>query len=285
MKLWLILFLLPSLAQALPSLEGEKPLRNPIVLVHGATVKGSRLQIGFLDFGEYFRGIKEFYSATRTPVYVAELSTDGSIGERAAVLKNFLETDLKGKPVNIVAHSLGGLDARFLATIFKSKQIVSITTIGTPHKGTPLANWAARQIDGRGFWYWFFRVLGYDMEQRHFLKELTTDSMARFNPRVPDQPGIRYYSVRTKASFAAKNMSYFLWFPAHWLEAEAHSLAQQGHDGMVPFDSQGWGREIATLELDHLGQMNHHGGRFLDEEEKSLQMYKLIYENLQREGF
>lgn len=268
-----------------PKLEGRHALLHPIVLVHGATTKGSRLQIGLFDLGEYFRGIKGYYEATGTPVYVVELSTDGSIGERAAVLKNFLETDLKGKMVNLVGHSLGGLDSRYVVSVLKSTQVASITTIGTPHRGSPVADWAVRQSKRGSLWYWFFRLLGYDLDLRRFLPEITTDSMEKvFNPRVPNRSDVRYNSVISSGRFEDGSMSYILWFPAHWLEEEKHQLSVNGHDGLVPKESQKWGNVIADVTLDHLGQMNHHEMRPHSQQETSLQVYAKIYDTLLSQG-
>lgn len=266
-------------------LLGRNALRNPIVLVHGATTKGSELQIGMFNFGTYFRFIKAYYEATGTPVYVAHLSTDGSIGERAAVLKNFLETELKGKMVNIVAHSLGGLDARYAASVLHAAQIASITTIGTPHHGTPLADWAVRQTNRHLPWYWFFRVLGYDMKTRRFLREITTDFMKNtFNKRVPNVVDIKYFSVVTSASFRNESMSFWLWFPSLWLEGESHPMANQPNDGMVPVESQKWGTQISQQELDHLGQINHHSMRARSFESTAYMVYMTIYDTLAKSG-
>lgn len=284
-SLVMALVLIPAASAEGPKLEGRHALLHPIVLVHGATNKGSQLQIGMFNFGDYFRGIKEYYEATGTPVYVVELSTDGSIGERAAVLKNFLETDLKGKMVNLVGHSLGGLDARYVVSVLNSTQVASITTIGTPHRGSPVADWAVRQSKRGSLWYWFFRLLGYDMDLRRFLPEITTDSMEKvFNPRVPNRADVRYNSVVSSGRFEDGTMSYILWFPAHWLEGEKHQLSASGHDGLVPKESQKWGNVIADVTLDHLGQMNHHEMRSHSQQETALQVYSKIYDTLLSQG-
>jgi len=64
MKLLFLLLLLSPLVSvaAIPPLAHPK-LKNPIVLVHGATTKGSNLDIGFLHFGEYFRLLPAFLGA------------------------------------------------------------------------------------------------------------------------------------------------------------------------------------------------------------------------------
>ena len=269
----------------MPSLEGHKALRHPIVLVHGATVHGSRLKVGPFDFGEYFAGVPQFYGVTGTPVKVVELSTDGTIEERASVLKNFLETDMKGQMVNVVAHSLGGLDTRWAISVLRTLQVSSLTTIGTPHRGTPLADWAVGQMESGGLWYYFFKLLGYDMKQRRFLKELTPGLMSRFNEKVQDSLDVRYFSAISSASFGQGTMSFMLWFPTRWLEGQNQPMTAAGHDGLVPLESQKWGREVfQSMELDHLGQMNHHEFRFVDQNAESLRLYHSIYVNLESEG-
>ena len=278
MKRWLLLLLVffPTLAQAVDL--GMAQLRYPIILVHGATTKGSKLDIGVIHLGDYFYRLPEFLGASGTKVKVVELSTDSSIEERAAVLKNYIETEFRDQKVNLICHSLGGLDARYAASVLGTWQIASISTIGTPHRGTPLADWADTQTKGRKPWYWFFRLLGYDMKQRRFLPELTTHFMAAtFNVKVVDNPGVKYFSVRTKASFKDSSMSYLLWFTSRWLEGQYNPMANNGHDGLVPLDSQGWGQVLADVQLDHLGQINHNAFRMVSQSEQAFQVYRNIY--------
>lgn len=259
-------------------------LKHPIVLVHGSTAKGASLTIGPFDLGPYWADIPAVLGGTGTEVKVVHLPTDASIAERAAVLKNFLETDMKGRMVNIVAHSLGGLDARYAATVLGSNQMSSITTIGTPHLGSPLADWAANQVDNSGLWYWLLRLVGFDMKHRRFLKEITTHGMKTFNEKVPNRSDVRYFSVRTRASFREGTMSGFLWLPARWLEGQGHYMTANGHDGMVPFDSQSWGRDLAAASIDHLAQINHHEFKLNSAKQESMQLYFNIYQNLAAEG-
>jgi triacylglycerol lipase len=271
---------------AIPSVKDRGPLKHAIVLVHGATIHGSHLNIGPFDLGDYFRGIPEFLGESGTEIKIVELSTDGTIEERAGVLKNYLETEMKGKMVNVIAHSLGGLDTRWAISVLHCTQVLTLTTIGTPHLGTPLADWAVNQMDHFGLWYWFFRLIGYDMASRRFLRELTTTSMKLFNDRVPNSAEVQYFHVRTKARFNDGTMSPLLWFPTHWLEGQRHYLSANGHDGLVPYDSQVWGKEIASRDdIDHLAQMNHHELRWIDQKADSLRLYQSIYETLQSGGF
>ena len=54
----------------------------------------------------------------------------------------------KGAAVNLVAHSMGGLDCRYLISRIKPKSYtpISLTTIGTPHRGSPFMDWCAANI-------------------------------------------------------------------------------------------------------------------------------------------
>jgi triacylglycerol lipase len=61
----------------------------------------------------------------------------------------FLKEKLpRGAGVNFVAHSMGGLDCRYLISTIKptSYQPLSLTTIGTPHRGSPFMDWCAANI-------------------------------------------------------------------------------------------------------------------------------------------
>jgi triacylglycerol lipase len=254
--------------------------------VHGATTNGSQLKIGPFSLGDYWADIPQYLGSAGTDVKVVQLPTDGSIEERAAVLKNFLESDMKGQTVNVIAHSLGGLDARWCISVLHTMQITSLTMIGTPNFGTPLADWAVDQMSNHGLWFYFFRLLGYDMGARKFLREITTNQMKLFNERAPDSYEVRYFSLPTRAKFTNGTMSTLLWFPNHWLEGQNHYLNLNGNDGLVPYDSQKWGTPIEQpYELDHLGQMNHHEGRFSEQKQDSYNLYKAAYENLEHEGF
>jgi len=73
----------------------------------------------------------------------------GSIQERADQMHAFLKDYLpKGTGVNFVAHSMGGLDCRHLISSIKPKEYtpLSLTSIATPHRGSPFMDWCAANI-------------------------------------------------------------------------------------------------------------------------------------------
>jgi hypothetical protein len=80
-------------------------------------------------------------------------------------------------------------------------------------------------------------------------------------------------------------MSYLLWFTTRWMEGEDSTLLANGHDGLVPFDSQAWGEVVSQVDdLDHLGQINHHEWRRIDESDKTYRAWADIYTRLVKEG-
>lgn len=67
----------------------------------------------------------------------------GSIASRARSLHDLLCGRAAGRSVNFMAHSMGGLDCRHLITHIKPAEYtpVSLTTIATPHRGSPFMDW------------------------------------------------------------------------------------------------------------------------------------------------
>ena len=77
------------------------------------------------------------------------MNSTGSIKERAEQMHKYLSDTLpKGTGVNFVAHSMGGLDVRHLISNIKPTAYtpISLTTIGTPHRGSPFMDWCAANI-------------------------------------------------------------------------------------------------------------------------------------------
>jgi len=101
---------------------------------------------------EYYFGVRAFLEAeysSRPDVILKVLTPTvppaDSVAGRGAVLKKAIEEAVNGAPsgtrAHIVAHSMGGLDSRWvLAQEGMTEKIASLTTIATPHRGTTLGN-------------------------------------------------------------------------------------------------------------------------------------------------
>jgi triacylglycerol lipase len=108
----------------------------------------------FEYFEHVLRAIHERFRARgrRVEVHVCEVHPTSSVRRRAAKLAQMItETSGNdGSPIHIVGHSTGGLDARLVASpsvhlgrrdgiLDWTSRLTSVTSINTPHYGTPLA--------------------------------------------------------------------------------------------------------------------------------------------------
>jgi triacylglycerol lipase len=122
--------------------------RYPIVLAHG--LSGFRQLFGVVD---YFNGIPSDLQSGGAKVFVTQVSAVASAEQRGEQLLQQIETIVAttgaGK-VNLIGHSEGGLDARYVMGV-RPDLIASLTTVATPHLGADLADFLADNISGNGF--------------------------------------------------------------------------------------------------------------------------------------
>lgn len=111
--------------------------KYPIVLVHGIAAKQLRIINAFGRIGDELE--KEGYA-----VFVADTDGFGSIENNAAQLKEFINRVLiltGAEKVNIIAHSKGGLDSKYMITkLGMEDKVASLTTLCTPHRGSIIAS-------------------------------------------------------------------------------------------------------------------------------------------------
>lgn len=125
-----------------------------------------------------------------------------SIEERAAKLSRDIEKKALGKSVNIVAHSMGGLDARYMISRLKppNVKVLSLTTIASPHRGSAFADYVFEQIGPENLPR-FYRVLQLMRIETGAFSQLTRRYMTKdFNLKTPDREGVRYFSYGAMAT-------------------------------------------------------------------------------------
>ena len=138
----LAVLLMVSVSQVFAS--GYTATKFPVVLVHG-----------FMGFDEvsgidYFYRIPESLKRSGASVHVVKLSALNSNEVRGEQLVEQVETVLAvtgADKVNLIAHSQGGLAARYAASVIPL-HIASVTTIGTPNEvtGFPLGEWVVQDF-------------------------------------------------------------------------------------------------------------------------------------------
>ena len=219
-------------------------LRAPVVLVHGLLGFGE-VRVGALTVSEYFPGISQQLRAAGNRVLVPTLSPTAGVAARAAQLKQFLDRESPTDPVHLVAHSMGGLDARYMISrLGMAERVLTLTTLGTPHRGTSFADWGVHRLS---------RVVRPVLEllglpTQAFL-DVTTANCRQFNDEVPDAPGVRYFSVAGRHDGS--------WLMPGWLLSYNHILHNEGdNDGLVSVSSAKWGETLDVWDGDHLSLVN-----------------------------
>ena len=230
---------------------------TPIILVHGL-FGFNQLSLAGVKITEYFHLIPEAlrrdgHSVPEPP----RLNPGGSVAERAQDLKNYLQDANRGdvfqKQVHLIGHSLGGLDSRFMISkLGMADRVLSLTTIGTPHNGTPIADIVvsgAEPILNK-----FMVHLGVDLKG---LLDITTEALRRFNDAVPDADGVRYFSIGGR--FTPPRI---LGIPqgVFGLTHDIIAKTEQDNDGLVSVASATMGRPAWTplpaWEENHPRQVN-----------------------------
>jgi len=117
--------------------------RFPIVLAHGLT--GFRQLFGVVD---YFFGIPSDLTSSGAQVFVTQVSAAASAEERGEQLLQqieFIASSTGAGKVNLIGHSEGGLDARYVMGV-RPDLIASLTTVATPHLGADLADFIVNNL-------------------------------------------------------------------------------------------------------------------------------------------
>ena len=113
------------------------PSKYPIILAHGIAAKQLRILNAFGKISQELEN--EGYK-----VFIADTDGFGSIETNAEQLKQFIINVMKetgAEKVNIIAHSKGGLDSKYMIThLDMEDKVASLTTLCTPHRGSVIAS-------------------------------------------------------------------------------------------------------------------------------------------------
>lgn len=142
--------------------ENGMACKYPIILVHGLMIRHSKR---FRAFGK----IEKVLDDAGHNVYVATHDGFGSIETNAEQLGEYILKVLSetgAEKVNLIGHSKGGLDSKYLIThLGMEEKIASLTTLATPHRGSAIAsliwklpNWIKKFI--AFFINSFYKLLG-----------------------------------------------------------------------------------------------------------------------------
>lgn len=245
---------------------------------------------GFLGFGEkeekfhfeYFNEVRERLAQQfQATLFVPGVYPTRGIKARGEELRGEILQAFENGPLDpnqkahLIAHSMGGLDCRYILSTKNehttpandvSGRIASLTTISTPHRGTPIADLLAPDAAERpaaahhlrGF---FDGLLAAEHLVAHLfrhviegLDDLTTESTAQFNAAYPDHPGVHYFSVAGRGRDAGNPTAHILSLTYQYIKRTAAGP----NDGLVPVESAKWGAFDGDLwPADHADEIGH----------------------------
>jgi triacylglycerol lipase len=219
-------------------------LEAPIVLAHGL-FGFSRLGVGRITLTSYFRRIPEALRDAGNQVLVTRVPPIAGVEERARRLAEQIDFAFPEGRFHIIGHSMGGLDSRcLLEDPSWRKRVLSLTTIGTPHLGSSLADFAKIRV-GR-----IFRLLSAIGVDPAGCLDVTRRAARKFHRLRGIPAGVVCSSIAGDPPLESVS------WPLRRLHAAL--LEMEGpNDGLVPVESSlAFGTPLATWPVDHLQQMN-----------------------------
>ena len=232
--------------------------RYPVFLCHGFGAIGSLVKPSPLH--DPCMLMREHGTIAIAPNVVPYAPIETRAKNWVRLIANFCET-YGFKKVNVVAHSMGGLDMRHaLSHLGIAKRVASLTTIATPHHGTFLADLILKTpeiiteklsdiVD------WFGNSV-YPREKSEVLSSVEQLCRAyiqeTFNPATPDLKGFPYFSY---SAAVGKGTDYSL-NPVFLFQNTQIYSKEDINDSFVSVKSAQWGEHLGTIPLSHMNHIN-----------------------------
>jgi triacylglycerol lipase len=226
----------------------------PIILAHGIARFDFLLQHFVKGFGasseinldaatdglHYFKGVARYLRSNGFDVYHSNVSFAAGVEQRADDLRREVSNVLSlrsAEKVHIIGHSMGGLDARHMIVNHgMADKVASVTTIGTPHKGSSFADWGLSTNQGHEIVKLVSTVI--DVAG---LPDLTTTACKAFNETARSSEAANDVVYQTYSS-AEEQKHVFAPLQASWAII---NQAEGENDGLVSRASQKWDAELA----------------------------------------
>ena len=232
-------------------------LKYPVLLIHGAGFRDKTL--GFIN---YWGRIPKYLTKHGITVYYGGTDSWGSIEYNAEIIKNKIlgiVQETGAEKVNIIAHSRGGLEVRYvIASLNMNNAVASLTTISTPHHGVKAMNIAVDTPDGLYKYISFFvnlwfKILG-DKKPDFFTssRQLSETFSIEFNKHNIDKENVYYQS------YAAK-MKYFFGDPGFIIMKSFIQITDGDNDGLCPVESAQWGDFKGIITTQGVFGISHAG--------------------------
>lgn len=163
--------------------------------------------------------------------------------------------------INVVGHSMGGLDIRYaISNLGIGDSIASYTSIASPHHGTSLAELVLttpevlRDKLGEMF-DWFGESIFPQSKSDAVaaVEQLTREYVTKeFNPNNPDDESIDYFSF---SAAVGKNTKQPL-NPIYRYQNQYIFTNEGINDSFVSVESAKWGKHLQTIPISHMEQLD-----------------------------
>jgi triacylglycerol lipase len=216
---------------------------------------------------DYFKGLKAHIGDRHETVFPL-VPALGGCAQRAQVLADAIQQKYPTGPIHIIAHSMAGLDSRFLIGnnlngLATPGRIASLTTLATPHLGSPVADLLVgpEPTDERRILYKMiksaFEAAGIDTGA---LADLTTAGAAQVPNAAQSHPHIRYRSYAATGRSGPRPPTCIALALTHqYVQLAARQKgAREENDGVVALDSARYGEfQMPSWSCDHVDMVGH----------------------------
>lgn len=227
--------------------------KYPLVLVHG---------VGFRDlkYINYWGRIPKELVRNGATIYYGNQEAWGTVQYNAKDIKNKIIDVLKEtgcEKVNIIAHSKGGLDSRYMISkLDMGDYVASLTMMSSPHRGCKFVDVACKIPDKiykaiARFFDKHYRLLG-DKNPDFYTasRQFSTYHSKKFNEEIADVEQVYYQSYTS----VVKNLfsDYVIAIPyilVKFMEGE--------NDGLVAINSAKWGEFKGVLRNKRMRGISH----------------------------
>jgi triacylglycerol lipase len=194
--------------------------------------------------------IPQVFSDAGIKVFVGNTDAWGSYESNAEILKATIDRVLEetnSEKVNIIAHSKGGIDSRYLIWKYNyGDKIASLTTIATPHHGAEIADlvyaqdvvhtrFAKKVLELYGILYGDVNPDLYTLNQ-----QLTTEHMREFNENILMDARVFYQSMYVTMRNPFDDLKYF--YSYQYIKKKSGE-----NDGVVSEISANWGDNVRKI--------------------------------------
>jgi len=227
--------------------------KYPLVLVHGVRFRD-------LKYINYWGRIPKELRRNGATIFYGHQEAWGTVEHNAQDIKDKILSILEetgAKKVNIIAHSKGGLDARYMISKLEmGHYVASLTMMSSPHRGCKFVDLSCNLPDK------FYKSIAKTFDKYYMFlgdehpdfytasRQFSTYHSERFNEEVQDVDKVYYQSYATAVKVFFSDLIVTL--PYILVK-----LTEGENDGLVSINSAKWGEFKGVLKNEHWRGISH----------------------------